>query len=613
MIRGIQPGSKQVFSHETIEKTGAHSAAEFLDMVGGISIRKDATSGGQEFARIGGSNTNQVAVLVDGLKISDVGSGESDLSKISVERIESIEVVRGGNGTVAESIGGAILIRTRSPEQDGLRLSGETSETLSTLSATRTWRNNDFTASIDASREQGQGDYRFRITEADGNGPFTAHLGEVFKRDNNHLLRDHVSGRLAQTFGIHEFSGTYSIERAAFGLPGYLAPRPTPEANQDELKRSAQVNWNASTSKIEVQSAAGFQSQQKNYNDSDPYSFLHESHESSSRYSLFSQVSRGTKAISIEADGRLEREALSSGVLTNDQATRNRWRAGTSFTRHIQLAQSAARVASITGFFAVERFGDSQLQSLPGAEVFFANKTSIPFTMGGRYSKAYRAPSFYSLFWNDELLAQGNPDLRPESSIQYEAYAKIGSRGVYSTSLEIDASHNIVKDLIYWRQAFDGRWTPQNLRRATLDNYTVGLKQVAVPNHLEAECSMEWLEARDRSGDRVSDGKYLIYRPLRTLNARVSAEYRQSFVVLESKWVSKQAVLETNSKWLPAYTLVNAEWSQRFRWAGAGWQAALRCANVLNSDYRVIRFAPMPLREYSISLTCDLWSASRGS
>jgi vitamin B12 transporter len=598
-------GAKQVFTRESVQKSGARNAAEFLDLVAGISMREDAASGGKVYARIGGANSNQVAVLVDGLKISEVGSGESDLSEISTDEIESIEVVRGGGGAISESIGGAILIHTKTPDGDGLRLHAETSETKSTLRASRDWSSNNFGASIDASRESGNGDYRFRVTEQDGNGPFTIHLGEIFRRENNHLTRDRVAGKLSKNLGAHQIIGSFGAERASFGLPGYLAPRPTPEANQNELSRLLQAQWSMQGNRFNSTTVLGYQNQSKEFRDDDPFSFLHESHESSERITAVSQVTRDLKVVSGSFEGRIERESLSSGVLDNNGATRTRWRTTTSWSRSFALSSDHRRQIDLTGNFAAERFGDSPVQTLPGVEALFANNTNLSFQLGAKFAKAYRAPSFYSLFWNDELLAQGNPDLRPETSTLTEVYTRVSTTNNCATTLEVDASHNSVSDLIYWRQAFDGRWTPQNLRRATLDNLTVSITQAVIPSHLNAECSMEWLEARDRSGERVTDGKYLIYRAPQTFNARLSGEIWNMTAKLQGQWVDRQAVLETNSKWLSAYSLIDAEISHGFTWGGAHWNAAFRCENLLNEDYRIVRFAPMPLREYSISLTCD--------
>lgn len=599
VIHGIVSGSVRSFTKEDISHSGARNAAEFLEQISGFSIRKDGASGGKQYARMGGSNVNQVMVLLDGIRIADVGSGEADLSRIPVEWIESIEVNAGGNSAFGgEAIGGVISIQTTMIAANSFTTSARGSETGTEVGARQEWSRGNTRARIGVMREQGAGNYRFRITEDDGNGPFTVHLGETFRRENNSLLRDRVVGRISHEFGRHNVSGSAWVDRSEFGLPGYLAPRPTPMASQEEQFRQAQISWKCE-SKIGLLSAStALQSQTRDFADPDPYSYLHESHEASDRLSATTSWQKNVFGASFVWNTRVEREELESGVLENTRALRNRWQTSVQGERNVKLCTSGNRSLNVLFGTSLERFGDAELQALPSIEISFSNRFTVPFTVGVRGSRAYLAPSFYSLFWNDELLAQGNPNLRPESSEMWQGFFKTKSRNDFSTSLEIAVSHNKVDDLIYWRQAFDGRWTPQNLRSATLDQLTCGIEQVLLPSYLNADLSMEWLEARDHSGERVTDGKYLIYRPLRTFHAALDGRVFGFRGLAQLSWVDKQAILETNSKWLAEYTLVDVELSREFSLGNTNCDAGLRCDNVFDADYRVVRFAPMPLREF---------------
>ncbi len=607
VIHGMATGSTRNFSKLEIATSGARNAAEFLEQVSGLAIRKDAASGGKQFARIGGSNVNQVMVLVDGIRISDVGSSETDLSRIPAEWIESIEVSTGGSSVFGgEAIGGVISINTSKVSLNNFTTTMRASETGTEVGAQQDWTKGHTQASIGVTREQGAGDYRFRVTEDDGNGPFTIHLGETFRRENNALLRDRLIGKILHSFGPHEVSGSAWVDRAEFGLPGYLAPRPTPLASQEEQFRQTQLSWRCDSKAGLISASAGLQNQTRDFSDPDPYSYLHQSHEFSERVSMTASFQRSVRQVNMHWNARTERERLDSGVLENTRATRNRWQTSLQLERVVKFGSAARQTVNLLFGTSVERFGDAEVQALPSGEVSYANKVSIPFTIGVRGSQAYLAPNFYSLFWNDELLAQGNPDLRPESSQMWQGFFKARTRSRFETAIDIVASHNKVEDLIYWRQAFDGRWTPQNLRKATLDQLTIGVKQVVLPSHLDAELSMEWLEARDHSGERVTDGKYLIYRPLRTFHAAVNGQTLGFHGSVRANWVDKQAILETNSKWLAEYTLVDVELSREFSLGNTNCDAGLRCDNVFDADFRVVRFAPMPLREFWLYVNLKL-------
>lgn len=609
VIQSTPTGMVRTFTRQEIAKSGARNAAEFLKLMPGIAIRSDAASGGSQFARMGGSNVNQVMVLLDGIRISDVGSGESDLSRIPAEWIELIEVSNGGNtSSGGEAIGGVISIRTSDVLQDHFIATARGSETQTEVGARRDWMKGRTGAIIGVTREQGSGAYRFRITEDDGNGPFTFQLGETFRRQNNALVRDRLFSKITHDFGHHKFHGSAWLDRSDFGLPGYLAPRPTPLASQEAQFQQVQFGWTYDSSIGMFSTSAGLQNQRREFSDPDPFSYLHQSHEASQRVSMSTSLQHVVRNVSINWNARAERERLESGVLENSDATRNRWQTSVQAEKQLKIGAEARQAVNLLVGTSFERFGNAKMQALPSGQLSYSNLVVFPISIGIRRSQAYLAPSFYSLFWNDELLAQGNPDLRPESSEMWQAFLYTATLNRYETAIRMNASHNNIDDLIYWRQAFDGRWTPQNLRKATLNQLTVAFEQVILPSYLDFEVSMAWLDARDHSGERVTDGKYLIYRPLRTFRGKLNGTAFGCRALLQAMWVDKQAVLETNSKWLADFTLIDAEVTYAINFGSTQWDVGVRCENVLDVDYRVVRFAPMPLREFSVFLSCNLGS-----
>ncbi|MCL4304577.1 TonB-dependent receptor plug domain-containing protein [bacterium] len=584
------------YKKEDIEQSRARNAAEFLQQLPGVTLRDDAASGGKQFARIGGSNVNQVLVLLDGVRIDDIGSGETDLARIPVDWIESIEIVRGGSGFGAEAIGGVISIRTSTVKQKSAAVRLEGTGTFGELSARHEWIGQSLRIVTGVSRAQGNGRYRFRVTEYDGNGPFTQNLGQEFRRQNNATSRDRFFGKVENFVGRVKLTSTLWLEEGEFGLPGYLAPRPTPMASQVESYRSFLFDLELPTPKGTITTKLSQQTQRKEYSDPDPYSFLKTSREYARRSAISSSWVGMSSGIQVCVRVEGERESLESGILADDQADRLRWRVTGGIGKTVSIRKNQS--FSVDAGLNVERFGDSKLQSLPFGEVAYDFRTIVNASVGLRGSMSYHAPSFYSLFWNDELLAQGNPDLRAESSTQFQTFGTLSTNSRFKSTLDVVLSDSHVRDLIYWRQTFDGRWTPQNLKSATLASFAVSISQVVVPRIVSVGSSMEWLEARDRSGDRLTDGKYLIYRPARTFRGNLTAQSGGFHGTISTFWSDKQAVLETNSKWLPEYTLVNTDVARCFSLGSTAIEVGVRCENVFDVDYRVVRHAPMPLRQF---------------
>ncbi len=88
---------------------------EALRNVPGVEIRRSGSYGKTSSITIRGANANQVQVLVDGVRVKSPTLGQVDLSDLSPDLIERIEIIRGAQSTLygADAIGGVVNIITR--------------------------------------------------------------------------------------------------------------------------------------------------------------------------------------------------------------------------------------------------------------------------------------------------------------------------------------------------------------------------------------------------------------------------------------------------------------------------------------------------------------------
>ena len=86
-----------------------------LRSIPGVTVTQQGSYGKVSTLNIRGANANQVLILVDGVRVSSPTLGQTDLSDVSPEQIERIEVIRGPQATLygADAIGGVVNIITR--------------------------------------------------------------------------------------------------------------------------------------------------------------------------------------------------------------------------------------------------------------------------------------------------------------------------------------------------------------------------------------------------------------------------------------------------------------------------------------------------------------------
>lgn len=110
--------STATLTREDIERSQAPDLLELLRLQAGIDLARAGGPGAQTSLFMRGSNSNHVLVLIDGMRVSAVGTGGLAWETLDVGIIERIEIVRGPQAARwgSDAIGGVIQIFTRKPE-----------------------------------------------------------------------------------------------------------------------------------------------------------------------------------------------------------------------------------------------------------------------------------------------------------------------------------------------------------------------------------------------------------------------------------------------------------------------------------------------------------------
>jgi outer membrane cobalamin receptor len=595
--------SHRSFSRREIEASAARSLPDFLRDAAGLDLRSDGTAGGVQTLRIGGSQPEHVLVLVDGRRLQNVGSGEADLSTVPLEWVESVEVTRGGSPEFGgEAIGGILRITTRRSEQSDLATDVEYRPTCTRATCSRSDYFGSVFTFLSLTRTQGPGDFKYTITEDDGTGPFTVNLGNSFRRANADITRDQLLAKIRAPMRgaeVVEISG--ALDRANRGMPGYLAPQLTPLARQNTRQEAFNARLVRDRKSLSLEARASYQRDRREYSDPDPFALVPKSEESSDQWDFESRANfiRGRTALS--GGAQAGRETLFSESIAHSRAARNRTAAWTRL-RWSALSDRSTRL-SLAACPALrwERYDDEHVL-LPSATLVLDLARPLRVGAEATWGRSYHAPSLYSLFWLDDQVAQGNPDLRPELSQELTGRLHARSSSANPSRAELCVSDQRVEDLIVWRRTFDNRWKPFNLKQAHIRSLDLSAEQALWKEHVKVSGGANWTEARDATEDRNTGSKYLTFRAPRSQRLGVELRTRGFDLLARMRWVSARPVLETNSKWLQAYRILDLRLSYTLRTKGAQIEPAIGVDNALDEDYRLIRFAPMPKREWFIAV-----------
>ena len=107
--------SVTVIPEETSRVQEQRAVEDALRAVPGLQLERSGSPGKLSTVRIRGADPTQVQVLVDGVRVKSLTSGDFDFADLTLDGVERIEVLRGPQSTLygADAIGGVINVITR--------------------------------------------------------------------------------------------------------------------------------------------------------------------------------------------------------------------------------------------------------------------------------------------------------------------------------------------------------------------------------------------------------------------------------------------------------------------------------------------------------------------
>ena len=554
-----------VIDRQQIESLQPESVADLLRTVPGMIVSQTGGAGQPTAVFLRGAETDQVLVLIDGVKVGSATLGSTAFQFIDPDQIERIEVVRGPRSSLygSDAIGGVIQIFTRDPgsaEQASAFLTAGSEEYLKAGARVSVGDKDRtrFTLSVTSEETDGYNVCKGNVNagcfaiEDDPDGFESLSVQAGLKSALGDTADLSVS--FLSSDGQNEFDGSFQNETKFF-----------------TSVLGATVDW-ATTEHVALKLSAGqSRDEQDMYKDGasvDRYDTSRTSLSLQSDISIFASnlLTLGVDFLDDEIDS-LNAYAESS-------------RENVGVFGQILASVGKFDMQAALRFDDNEQFGDA---TTGDASLGHGMESAGRWTL--QYGTGFKAPTFNELYYP----GFGNPDLTPEESSTVEVgyrWSNASSRWAVSLfSSEVD-------DLIAYDSA---TFAPANLDSAGIMGLEIeGQKSLG---NWQMAAALTFLSAEQDGG--AYDGNELPRRPGEVMEFRADRNFGKFSVGGSLRGAGSAYDDLANSRKIDSYAVVDlrANYSVAKNWALTG-----KIANLADEDYEHASYYRQPGRSFFLGL-----------
>lgn len=529
--RSDSSSANTVFTRDDIDRLQPTGLTDLLGRVPGVQVARSGGRGALPGIYIRGTKSAQSLVLVDGQRMANATSADSNLQYLNIDQIERVEVLRGSRSVIygSDAIGGVIQIFTRRGADQAPQL---------------------------------------RLHSAQGSYGSSQNSVGVSGGDDH--TRFNLSGALENTAGINRTTVSYPVDNdhdayrnksVSLNLNHHL--NDGLEIGLSAIKSEGKTELDAtfgqkSYSNFDISSVGSFIDAQLSERWNSRLELGHSENREKTRDKLSPDLySFNTYRDSLNWQNSLSLDDQNSLMLGFD-AYQDRVRSSTAFDKDSRWN----RAVFVQHRFQGEGFSTELGLRHDKNQQFGSNNTwsaslTVPLNAANdvllSYSEGFRAPTFNDLYYPQF----GNPALEPEHSKSYELQWR--SQLSETSRLETSLYRTDIQDAI----VADADWIQQNIGAARITGFESALQQEWFG--WQSSLGLAIIDPRDRD-----TGKTLSRRARRTLSLDLDRQFDRLGVGASWQAVSSSYNDEQNQQPMGGYALLGLR---------AHWQA--------NSDVRL--------------------------
>lgn len=533
------PQSVEVITKEEIQNIGASNAREALRLAANVEVPEARTMDSNISIR--GSGTNDVLVLLNGRRIpgegslSSAGGNNYVLSRINVNNIERIEIVRGPAGALygSDAQAGVINIITRKPEKQSATIGVTTSDReMSNYYHFDSGKEGKLSATFDASFTK----TRFKWWDGAGMSNFYGpkqfySLDVDYEMDDNNKLNLYLD---------------YENDDQAYimNMRGQEMYR-----NRRVDKKTAALTYTGNN-------------ENSNYSANFTYGILKKGNDSKDdEYKFWSADVRDS--IKLDDNNRL---TVGAEILRHDQDASDITKDTTEYAVYLQdelkVGEKLLVIPSVR--FNHHDFYGSETTPNIGTTYSFTDSQRIKLN----YGEGYRAPSIKELYTEGSTMMGGqiisNPNLKPETSKGYEISYE---QEFGDTETKLTYFKNEKEDAIEQRQIRPGIYQYVNINETSTEGVEFEVKK-PLGNGFALVGNYAYLDAIDKEYNTRLDWSA---RNTYTLKLEWVEPVKQEWSVMAwNKWYSDYKYQEIsgdekNGSFNTFNFVINKRWGDKYR------------------------------------------------
>lgn len=609
-----------IIDREQMLTLGVTDVADALHRIPGVTLRDYGGAGGLKTIAVRGFGAKHIGVGYDGVMLSDCQSGEIDLSRYSLDNVEQLSLVIGDNDDIFiparnASTSAVLNIQTIGmPDADSkphltaqmkvgsfgyaspfLRYEQNLNENLAfSVAGEYTYAENDYpfelrnvtvvTHEQRTNSRMNQGHAEMNLVWKIDN--LNTLSGKIYYYDNNRQLPGQVhyyTDVNKETLRDRNFFAQVQyLKRSLSGL---------------SLKWNTKFNWNASIYHDPLTP--------NNYNDA--------SYWQREAYTSVAVLYVPSESWAFDYSGDLAFNNLNGSAERTVSNNPFRLSLLQSLTAKYHSGRLTALARLLHSVYLNESKGGPSARNMrklsPSVSLSYKLLEDEELLLRASYKNIFRSPTFNESYY----FHYGSTDLLPETTDQLNlGVTWLRESDQWGVNMTLDGYYNHVNDMIVAVPYNMFIWTCVNVGKVNVlgaDVTVQASRQLAEGHSLQFSGSYSYQQAENRTNSESPYyGNQIAYIPKHSGSAAVGwdnpwANLSVHLTGVSSRWANNQHYEGTE---IEGYWDMGLTVYRHFRWKDQCLEARMDVKNVLNKQYEIVRFYPMPGRSWQVSVKYQL-------